>query len=364
MVKQEENIAKNVIKGLRISGNDIILIETNERMAGLANTIAISARKLGAETHTRLNSDDVWYTSIAELPLEWLQSPDKLTQNMQNVVTASVYLGGMSDPTKFRNITPERWEANSVGAEETFKGWRDMKIRSLDLSLGMLTTQRAKAYGFDLKEWKKSIIDAMSADYEKIAKDGKRLASILEKGKKVHITGDKTDLTFDLVNRKPRIYDGMVDDEDISLGNYNASLPDGAIGVAPKEGSANGEITFDVRIPAYGKLIHGLKWKIKNGLLVDFTAEKNLELFEMNLKNIEKDKNAKRVGAFMIGLNPKARLGFLQNHIARGAITVAIGNNEELGGDNVGGMAIGQTLGKGTATIDGKEIVKNGKLVV
>jgi leucyl aminopeptidase (aminopeptidase T) len=364
MAKQEENIAKNVVKGLKIGSNDVLLIETNERMSGLANQIAITARRLGAETHTRLNSDDVWYTSITELPLDWLKAPDRLTQNIQNVVTASVYMGGMSDPTKFRKIAPERWEANTVGAEETFKGWKDLNIRSLDLTLGMVTTQRAKAYGFPLKDWKKSVIDAMSADYGRIAMEAKRFAPILENGRTVRITGKKTDLTFELASRKPRVYDGTVDEEDLALKNSNASLPDGAIAVAPREESANGEITFDIPIPAYGKLIEGLRWTIKKGMLTDFTAEKNLDLFEMNLKNIEKSKNAKRFGAFIIGLNPKAKLGFLQNHIARGAITIGIGNNEELGGDNVGGMAIGQTLGKGTVTIDKKELVKNGKIVV
>jgi leucyl aminopeptidase (aminopeptidase T) len=364
MVKKEENIAENVVKGLKIGANDVLLIDTNERMLHTANDIAFAARRLGAETHTRIITEEMWLRSITELPVEWLRSPDRLLQNAMKVVTAWVYMGGIGDPTKYKKISPERWEANSVGAEESVKEWKEMKIRGLDLPLGIITTQRAKAYGLDFKEWKKSVMDAISADYDKIAYEAKKLAPVIENSRTVHITGNKTNLTFELAKRKTRIYDGMVDDEDISLGNLNASLPDGAIAVAPKEGTAEGDITFDIPIPAYGKLIQGLRWTLKDGSLADYDAEKNLDLFEMTLKNVEKSEYGKRLGAFMIGLNPKAKLGFLQNNIARGATTIGLGNNEELGGDNKKGMGIWETLGKGTVAIDGKEIVKNGKIVV
>src|SRR2546428_14034595 len=71
-----------------------------------------------------------------------------------------------------------------------------------------------------------------------------------------------------------------------------------------------------------------------------------------------------RIGGLSIGLNPRAELGFIQNPIVRGAVSILTGGNEDLGGAN--GFAFGyqQTLGAANLTLDGKPIVKAGKLLL
>jgi leucyl aminopeptidase (aminopeptidase T) len=69
-----------------------------------------------------------------------------------------------------------------------------------------------------------------------------------------------------------------------------------------------------------------------------------------------------RIGGVTIGLNPKAELGFLQDELVRGAVTIAIGANEGLGGANKPGFYHAQTLGEATVELDGDVVVRNGRL--
>ncbi len=41
-----------------------------------------------------------------------------------------------------------------------------------------------------------------------------------------------------------------------------------------------------------------------------------------------------RIATLGIGLNPKAKYGFMMDNIVEGAVTIAIGDNESLGGKN------------------------------
>ena len=65
-----------------------------------------------------------------------------------------------------------------------------------------------------------------------------------------------------------------------------------------------------------------------------------------------------------MGLNPKARAGFLQDGITAGAVTVAIGGNDDIGGASKTDFYFPGVLTKATLTIDGNTIVQNGKLTM
>lgn len=59
-----------------------------------------------------------------------------------------------------------------------------------------------------------------------------------------------------------------------------------------------------------------------------------------------------------------ARIGFLQDGIAAGAVTVAIGGNDDLGGANKTDFYFPGILTKATLSVDDNPIVENGKLVL
>jgi len=193
--------------------------------------------------------------------------------------------------------------------------------------------------------------------------DWRRLASLLMTSEHVHITdGGGTDFEFSIRGRRPQVFDGVVDDEDIAAGALDAAVPAGNVAIAPLEDSANGIIAFDVPQAWSGRSIKKLRWEFSGGRLTSWSGDKNAEVLHQAW---EKGAGAKdRIGSLSIGVNPRAELGFLQNPIVRGAVSISTGGNEDLGGAN--GFAFGhqQTLGSANLTLDGKPIVKAGKLLL
>ncbi len=110
-----------------------------------------------------------------------------------------------------------------------------------------------------------------------------------------------------------------------------------------------------------GKWVGGVRFGFKNGTLTDYRARLNASLLTASYEKATGDKN--KVALVGVGLNPKARTGFLQDSIAKGAVTLAIGGNDDVGGANKTDFYFPGVLTKATLTVDGHVIVKNGKLV-
>ena len=151
-------------------------------------------------------------------------------------------------------------------------------------------------------------------------------------------------------------------DSDLAAGNWDASLPGGSVDVAPLEESANGTFVADSPTPQMGKRIEGLAWTFRNGHVVDYAAKKNLAIAQTGW---ETDPGAKdRIGSFSIGLNRKAKAGFLNNGIVAGTVTLGIGENRTLGGTNRSSYGMAAFLTTPTVEVVGKTIVENGKWTI
>jgi hypothetical protein len=79
----------------------------------------------------------------------------------------------------------------------------------------------------------------------------------------------------------------------------------------------------------------------------------------------EKAKGDKdQAAALIIGLNPKARKGFLYNQIVRGTVTLGVGDNRELGGKMESNFGFKCTVEKPTLELDGKPVIKHGNFAL
>jgi len=89
-------------------------------------------------------------------------------------------------------------------------------------------------------------------------------------------------------------------------------------------------------------------------------AKKNLEPISRQFEKASGDKD--RISFLQIGLNPKAEYGYLMDHIVEGAVQIGVGDNEYIGGKNSSSFGTVATMGKATLNIDGKTIIRKGKL--
>ena len=358
-------IAENVVKNtLRIREDDVVHITSSKHMLSLADELAIECRKAGAETTTIFWSEPVWYWSLEKLPLDWLRGPSKTDSGLLDVATAIISMAGVADPKPMGKISAERWEANSEGADPWYRKAIERRVRNVTLGIGVVTPQRARAYGFNYSAWKRSTENALKTDYGKIAETGRKLRELLDGAThEVQITSKTgTNLRFRLAGRKAWVDDGVLDDEDLAAGTFETTLPAGSVSVAPEEESANGTVAFDLPIPQRGKLIKGLEWEFRDGMVSSFKAKTNGDMIIPVWEKATGDRS--RFAYFGIGFNPAAKTGYLHNNIASGVVTIGIGDNKILGGKNLSTFGFQGALKKSMVTIDNKTVVANGKLAV
>jgi leucyl aminopeptidase (aminopeptidase T) len=226
----------------------------------------------------------------------------------------------------------------------------------------MVTRERSKTYGFNYAKWKESVEAAIATDYRQLEAMGKKVAAIFAQPSDVHVTAENgTDLRFRLAGsaRTPRINDGVISDEDLAAGNPDAQLPAGAVWVAPVEESAEGTFVCDVGIPQVGRVVEGLSWTFGHGHVKDFTAKRNVTAAQTNWAEGTGAKDM--FGSFGLGLNRRAKAGFLTNYIVSGAVGIGIGDNRDLGGVNHSNYGFAGSLVHGTVTIGGTTVIQDGK---
>lgn len=353
-----ERVVKNC---LRIRSNDKVTIFTWRHMLDLAETFAVACERAGAHVHTEFTTDDLWYDTVLNRPIEFLETPDQFDLALAGIATASIFIAGPESPARMKGVPAKRWMALARADRPSFERLRERRVRLIEITLGQVTPQRAETYGFNYEVWRKNVVDATDVEYEEIQKLGKKLANTLEKSREVKITDPNgTNLSFTLEGRKAHVYDGIIDDEDVRMGATFASLPDGKVTIAPVETSANGTLISNVPYPQAGVLVPNMSLRFKNGELLLFDGGKNFEVIKNMWEKGTGDKS--RIGWLTLGLNPKASLGFLTNPIVLGTVTVGIGFNKELGGHNDSDWGLGVTIAEPTLQLDERTIIKQGEL--
>ncbi|MFX1485906.1 MAG: aminopeptidase [Promethearchaeota archaeon] len=348
---------------LRIGKEDNVVIYAYPHNLDLAKAFVLECRRTGAQAILQIDTDETFYDYMLNLPLDYLKMSNPLELALLDAQTASINVWGPENPERMKQVDPERWAASSEGGTSYRDKWIKKRVRTAHIRLGLVTPQRAKVYGFNYDEWKKSAISSLDVEYEEIKRLGTKIGNILEKAKTVRITTPTgTDINFSLEDRPTFIHDGIVDEEDVRKGNLEVILPGGVVGLAPSEASVNGRFVSDIPEAFAAKLVHGISWEFKDGRLVSFEGSKNVETMKSSWKNAKGDKD--RLGLFLLGLNPKAKTGFIENEIVLGTVTLAIGDNKAQHGRNETSWYQQITATQPTIELDGKPVIKRGTLAL
>jgi len=143
-----------------------------------------------------------------------------------------------------KKLSPSKINAWSEGERKAhYPRNMQRKIRNVNLPLALLTSERAKVYGFNFQKWKKVINNALTTDLKKIGKVGRDIAAVLEKARTAHLTAPNgTNLTFELAKRPVHIDDGIIDKKDLGKKSFDAQLPAGSVLTTILETSGNGSM--------------------------------------------------------------------------------------------------------------------------
>lgn len=202
------------------------------------------------------------------------------------------------------------------------------------------------------------IARTMSADYTEIEKRTIRLAKILKGAKRIHVATKKgTDV--EIVAEGKEFY---LDTGILTKPGAFSNLPAGEIYLAPVEGKSSGIVVFDASFAGMGMLSAPLIIEIEKGMAKKIKGDRG-KLARMLDAPGPKGRNLAELG---IGTNDKARItgNVLEDEKVMGTIHFAFGDNSNFGGGVKVDVHLDGLVMKPSVVADGKEIIRNGRLLL
>lgn len=327
----------------------------------MADALTLETYQAGAIPVVTLSTDQSFLDYVTKVPQKYYGKEPKAMLSLLEDIDAQVQLFGPKDPKILKAAPAEQMAKVFDSDKPLMQKIENRQIRTAYLPVGYMTSERAQNYGLDLDSWRRNFDQSLDADMMKVSELGKKLAQKLQNAEKVQVThGQGTKLTFAIRHRPIFIRDGIIDQDDLSKGNYSEYLPSGAVTVAPIETTAEGEVVFDQPQAYMGKMIKGLRLLFQNGRLSSYEGTDNLDVFDGMYRGATGDKD--KIAFFSIGLNPNAKyMGIFGDQLVQGAVTIGIGQNKDVGGENDTTSGYAQTITKASVTVDGKPLLSEGK---
>lgn len=197
----------------------------------------------------------------------------------------------------------------------------------------------------------------LDVDYDLIKENSDSLQKVLQSAKMIEVTSEAgTNIVFERGAREVFSSHGVLDSKSM-WGN----LPGGEVDFGPA--NANGVYVVDGSLAGVGKLKSPLTFRVINGIVVEIEGEGS-EGVKGDLDKV--GPKAYVVAELGIGTNPKAIVtgNILEDEKAIGTCHVAVGNNVSYGGSNGVPLHLDGLVLKPTIFVDGKMIMKNGKLLL
>jgi leucyl aminopeptidase (aminopeptidase T) len=195
-------------------------------------------------------------------------------------------------------------------------------------------------------------------DYRALRREMKKIKKILDASHFIEISSSKgTHLNVQMAYRQTMLALGSIQ----KPGEIDF-IPAGAIGVAPLEGTADGRAVVDGTILGFGRCLKPITFEIEKGRVKKVKGGGDWKGLRELLR---RDENASMLCEIGLGANPKAKLvGGPEDERVRGSVHVGLGENRYFGGTLASTSHLDGTMLRATLKVDGKELVKDGRLLI
>ncbi len=352
---------------LRVGRGDNVLIETWSATLPWAVSLTVEARALGARPLLSLKDEAAFWQSLTESPASQIGRVGDHEWAALKASDAYVYLYGPMDAAREEALPPAACRRAESNNHELMRLIQKYGVRTVRWDLGRTSELWAGRYGVDLARWRSELVDATMVDPSRLRGDGARLGERLLRGREVVISHPNgTHLTLRLDRRRPRVDDGVIDDEDVKAGNVIMILPTGVTSVTVSETQGEGTFVSNSTGVLYGreeeKPLPPGRWTLRNGTLTGFEAGAGGRHLRRDLAQMGNPRV--RVGQLSVGLNPRISTIPLLFDQERGTITLEIGRNAQFGGRSRSPRLLAyMPLRGGSLEIDGQSVVDQGRLV-
>jgi len=347
---------------------EVVVLEGGTHTVPFLEALAIEVQKAGGFANIFLGSERVEKSQYVDVPDRFLAQPPTFFAEWLKHIDVWIGLPDIADPASFYRDIPESRLAIASKAGNMINDMINAAPVRL-VSVGYPTRQDAASYHVRFDAFQRMHWDAVNADYTRIAQTAAALKTRLQGAKLVRITSPSgTDLRLTVGNRPIFVDEGIVTPEKAKSKVFLdrvASLPGGSVFFAPMETSVNGRVVVP-RDDCKRKPLLGASYEFKNGKLTTFTAQSGAECVREILNAYTGTKDV--FASVTIGLNPALRVienaGDYRPGNAAGLVSLAIGQNDLLGGANkdVGGIVFPVT--HATVEVDSVIVIRDGRLVL
>ncbi|MBA7597216.1 hypothetical protein ES703_04212 [subsurface metagenome] len=198
---------------------------------------------------------------------------------------------------------------------------------------------------------------AMLANYREVDRWTKKVAAFLSRASEVEVNSPAgTELSFSLKGREAHSDTGIFH----RPGDFG-NLPAGEAFIAPIEGTAEGRVIVGGSMVGFPR--ETVEIIIKKGMASKISGAHVAKLRKLLKEVGPKAYNLAELG---VGTNPKARLigNIIEDEKVLGACHIALGDNSTFGGKVRAGVHIDGIILRPTVKLDGKIIMKQGRLLV
>ncbi len=350
----------------KVKKNDLVIIKTQSYLAEpLIKEIYRAVLKNGAHPVVRCSFESLSEIFIKNADDNQLNYIDEMSKIEFEKADKIISIGAPLNVKSMANANSDKMAKRSKATRELS---RTMLKRSekgeLNWVIADFPTQAlSQEAKMSLDEYEEFLINSCYLDLEnpvqkwiEIGQEQKRIISKLNGTKKLHITGEKTDITFSVENRLWISCDGI------------NNFPDGEIFTSPVEDSAEGEIYFDFPAIYRGNQADKIHLKLKEGRVIEASAQTG-EDFLNSMLNM--DEGSRLVGEIAIGTNERIKNvtgNILFDEKIGGSVHMALGASyPETGGKNVSGLhwdIIKNMKNNSCIYADDKLIYKDGRFVI
>ncbi len=363
-----EQLARQVVgTSASVNPGDVVVIAGGKHTTELMEVFAVEVLKAGGMPTLFLSTDRLSRTRFAEMPERYLGQEPRYFAEWLKHVDVWIGLPGTENPKAvFADIPEKRMATSSKAARVIWDMLNDAKIRVV--SIGYPTAEEAAQNGLDFSTYENMHWKAVHADYRKISDQGNRLKDYFRRAKSVRVTSPHgTDISFKVGGRPIFVNDGIVTEQEAKSKTFFtrlASLPGGSLTFAPIETSANGRVVVPKDRCRFEPLTD-VSFEFKDGRLQNFRAARGARCFKEMMAAYTGSKDV--FGSIQIGLNPEWKViedgGDFRPEDALGMVTIGIGFNELLGGANKDPGGFSFPIVGATIEIDGRVVIKDGKLM-
>ncbi|WP_303918419.1 aminopeptidase [Draconibacterium sediminis] len=361
-----EALAKNIVNQCaNIQPDEIVFINGHTRDIELLENIAVNVRKNGAFPMLTVSSDRLTRKMFTEVPEKYDTQFPKLNMELVKMMTTQINVTSGDTPGLLADIPPERFVTRNKAQKPVNDLYRESSIKSVQLGNGLYPTKnRADQFEMPVDQLAKMFWDGINMDYNQLTGIGEKLTKKLTSGNILKIThSNGTNLSVKVTDCKPLISDGKVSTERPGGAGRFVYLPAGEVFFAPVAGTANGTLVLDHFI-FRGQTIEGLKLVFEDGKLTSMSAKTDIDV----LKDFydAQDEQLAEFSLVDFGINPKITVpkgSKLYTYIPAGTITLGIGNNFFVNGDNDSSAGIQFHLTGSTVTVDNTTLIDDGKLL-